>query len=47
VTRALGTERSRSMRALISRLCEFDGVDTVAARRRIADAVIAAGKHPY
>jgi hypothetical protein len=47
VTRALGAERSRSMRALIARLGEFDGVDTVAARRRIADAVIAAGKHPY
>jgi alkylation response protein AidB-like acyl-CoA dehydrogenase len=47
VTRALGAERSRSMRAVITRLAEFDGVDTVAARRRIADAVIAAGKHPY
>jgi hypothetical protein len=35
------------MRAVIARLAEFDGVDTVAARRRIADAVIAAGKHPY
>ncbi|HEX7796665.1 MAG TPA: acyl-CoA dehydrogenase family protein [Vicinamibacterales bacterium] len=47
VMRALGAERSRSMRALITRLAEFDGVDTVAARRRIADAVIASGKHPY
>jgi alkylation response protein AidB-like acyl-CoA dehydrogenase len=47
VTRALGAERSRSMRTLIARLTEFDGVDTVAARRRIADAVIASGKHPY
>jgi alkylation response protein AidB-like acyl-CoA dehydrogenase len=47
VTRALGGERSRSMRAVIARLTEFDGVDTVAARRRIADAVIASGKHPY
>ena len=47
VTRALGAERSRSMRVLVSRLGEFAGVDTVAARRRIADAVIAAGKHPY
>jgi alkylation response protein AidB-like acyl-CoA dehydrogenase len=47
VTRALGADRSRSLRALIARLTEFDGVDTVAARRRIADAVIAAGKHPY
>jgi hypothetical protein len=46
VVRALG-ERSRSMRAVIARLTEFDGVDTVAARRRIADAVIASGKHPY
>jgi hypothetical protein len=35
------------MRAVIARLTEFDGVDTVAARRRIADAVIASGKHPY
>jgi len=47
LTRAIGAERGRSMRAVISRLCEFDGVDTVAARRRIANAVIAAGKHPY
>jgi len=47
VMRALGVERSRSMRAVIARLTEFDGVDTVAARRRIADAVIASGKHPY
>jgi alkylation response protein AidB-like acyl-CoA dehydrogenase len=47
VTRALGADRSRSLRALIARLTEFDGVDTVAARRRIADAVIAAGRHPY
>jgi alkylation response protein AidB-like acyl-CoA dehydrogenase len=47
VARALGAERSRSIRTLIARLTEFDGVDTVAARRRIADAVIAAGKHPY
>jgi hypothetical protein len=47
VTRALGAERSRSMRTLIARLSEFDGVDTIAARRRIADAVIVAGKHPY
>jgi alkylation response protein AidB-like acyl-CoA dehydrogenase len=47
VMRALGTERSRSMRALIVRLTEFEGADTVAARRRIADAVIASGKHPY
>jgi butyryl-CoA dehydrogenase len=47
ITRAIGPERSRSMRALITRLGEFAGVDTVAARRRIADAVIAAGKHPY
>jgi hypothetical protein len=35
------------MRSLIARLGEFEGLDTVAARRRIADAVIAAGKHPY
>jgi alkylation response protein AidB-like acyl-CoA dehydrogenase len=47
VTRSLGAERSRSIRALITRLTEFDGVDAVAARRRIADAVIASGKHPY
>jgi alkylation response protein AidB-like acyl-CoA dehydrogenase len=47
VMRALGSERSRSMRALMARLMEFDGVDTVAARRRIADVVIASGKHPY
>jgi hypothetical protein len=31
----------------MARLGEFDGVDAVAARRRIAAAVIAAGKHPY
>jgi alkylation response protein AidB-like acyl-CoA dehydrogenase len=47
VTRALGADRSRSMRALIARLGEFAGVDTVAGRRRIGDAVIAAGRHPY
>jgi len=47
VLRALGAERSRSIRAVIARLTEFDGIDTVAARRRIADAVIASGKHPY
>ena len=47
VVRALAAERSRSMRSLITRLGEFEGLDTVAARRRIADAVIAAGKHPY
>jgi alkylation response protein AidB-like acyl-CoA dehydrogenase len=28
-------------------LAAFDGIDTVAARRRVADAVIAAGKHPF
>jgi alkylation response protein AidB-like acyl-CoA dehydrogenase len=47
VARALGADRTRSMRTLIARLSDFEGVDTVAARRRIADAVIAAGKHPY
>jgi alkylation response protein AidB-like acyl-CoA dehydrogenase len=47
ITRAIGAERSRAMRALLLRLGEYDGVDTVAARRRIADAVIEAGKHPY
>jgi alkylation response protein AidB-like acyl-CoA dehydrogenase len=47
VARAVGAERSRSIRALLVRLGEFDGVDAVAARRRIADAVIEAGKHPY
>src|SRR6476659_2611954 len=47
VTRAIGGERSRAMRGLLLRLGEYDGVDTVAARRRIADAVIEAGKHPY
>jgi len=47
VTRAIGGERSRAMRGLMLRLGEYEGVDTVAARRRIADAVIEAGKHPY
>jgi butyryl-CoA dehydrogenase len=47
VARSLGAERSRAIRNLLTRLGEFDGVDTVAARRRIADAVIAAGKHPF
>jgi len=28
-------------------MATFAGVDTIAARRRIADAVIAAGKHPF
>jgi butyryl-CoA dehydrogenase len=47
VARSLGAERSRSIHRLLTRLGEFDGVDTVAARRRIADVVVAAGKHPF
>ena len=47
VARSLGAERSRSIHRLLMKLGEFDGVDTVAARRRIADVVIAAGKHPF
>jgi alkylation response protein AidB-like acyl-CoA dehydrogenase len=47
VVRSLGADRSRSIRGLVSRLGEFDGVDTVAARRRISDAVVAAGRHPF
>jgi hypothetical protein len=31
----------------IARLTQHDHVDTIAARRRIAAAVLAAGKHPF
>jgi len=32
---------------LLTRIRDFEGVDTVEGRRHIAAAVIAAGKHPY
>jgi alkylation response protein AidB-like acyl-CoA dehydrogenase len=47
VLRALGADRDRTIDAQLSHLGEFEGVDSVAARRRIADAVVAAGKHPF
>jgi len=46
VARALG-DHGRGIRSAVAPLRDFEGIDTVAARRRIADHVIAAGKHPY
>jgi alkylation response protein AidB-like acyl-CoA dehydrogenase len=48
VARALtGAGRNSSTADLISAVAGHPGVDTVAARRRIADAVIRAGRHPF
>jgi hypothetical protein len=35
------------LRAAVRNCAALDGVDTIAARRRIADAVIAAGRYPF
>ena len=48
VLRALGGHgRGASLGDLLAPLATFSGVEGVAPRRRIADAVIAAGKHPF
>jgi alkylation response protein AidB-like acyl-CoA dehydrogenase len=38
---------SDSLACSVGRLVEFAPIDAISARRRIADAVIAAGKHPF
>jgi alkylation response protein AidB-like acyl-CoA dehydrogenase len=48
VARALaGAGRNSSTADLVAAVAAHPGVDTVAARRRIADAVIRAGRHPF
>jgi alkylation response protein AidB-like acyl-CoA dehydrogenase len=47
VARALAGRSSGSGAELIAAVAAHPGVDTVAARRRIADAVIRAGRHPF
>jgi hypothetical protein len=48
VVRALvGAGRSSAAGESIAAVNGYPGVDTVAARRRIAEAVICAGRHPF
>jgi alkylation response protein AidB-like acyl-CoA dehydrogenase len=47
VARALAGRSSGSAGELIAAVAAHPGVDTVGARRRIADAVIRAGRHPF
>jgi hypothetical protein len=48
VQRALAARGNEaSLGSSVTPLAAFGGVDTITARRRIADAVIAAGKHPF
>ncbi len=48
VSRALeGSGRRPAFADLLAAVSSYAGVDTVAARRRIAAAVIAAGRHPF
>ncbi len=47
VARALAGRSSGGAAELIAAVAAHPGVDTVAARRRIADAVIRAGRHPF
>ena len=47
VSRALAGRSSGGNAELISAIAAHPGVDTVAARRRIADAVIRTGRHPF
>ena len=48
VARALaGAGRNSSTADMVAAVAAHPGVDTVAARRRIADAVIRAGRHPF
>jgi len=46
VANALG-DRAAAIRDRIAPLAGYAGVDSVAARRRIADAVLKVGGHPY
>jgi hypothetical protein len=41
------TERRPAVVATLERVAAHPGVDTVAARRRVGDAVIAAGRYPF
>jgi butyryl-CoA dehydrogenase len=47
VARALAARGRDGLADLIAPLAAHPGVDTVAARRQIASAVIAAGRHPF
>jgi alkylation response protein AidB-like acyl-CoA dehydrogenase len=47
VARALAGRSPGSAGELIAAVAAHPGVDTVAARRRLADAVIRAGRHPF
>jgi alkylation response protein AidB-like acyl-CoA dehydrogenase len=47
VARALAGRGRSNLADLIAPLAAHPGVDTVAARRRIAETVIAAGRHPF
>jgi alkylation response protein AidB-like acyl-CoA dehydrogenase len=47
VARVLAGRGRTNLADLIAPLAAHPGVDTVAARRRIAEAVIAAGRHPF
>ena len=47
VARALAGRSSGGAAELIAAVAAHPGVDTVGARRRIADAVIRAGRHPF
>jgi alkylation response protein AidB-like acyl-CoA dehydrogenase len=42
-----GSERGGRLTPLVAPFVSYAGVDGVAARRRISDAVVAAGKHPF
>jgi hypothetical protein len=46
ISRAL-PRRSEGLAGLAAEVATFDAVDGVAARRRIADAVVAAGRQPF
>jgi alkylation response protein AidB-like acyl-CoA dehydrogenase len=48
VAMALGSQgRSGSLTDVLRPIADFAGVDTIAARRRVADAVVEAGRHPF
>jgi len=48
VSRALGAKgRGTSIANLCAPIAAYEGIDGVAARRRIAEAVTSAGKHPF
>jgi NAD(P)H-dependent FMN reductase len=48
VAMALGSHgRSGSLTDVLRPIADFAGIDTIGARRRVADAVIQAGRHPF